>query len=427
MTEHTIRDDAGHSLHDFPVQTTTDDYAPACRKIIETILQDYDGPFRIRFWDGSEIRSSPGQDSAFALVIRYPAALRAMFRKPVELSLAEAYFSDAIDIEGDLAAAFPLAEYLSTLTIGWLDRLRLASRLRSLPDVQAHNSHPAPLHGQVGSAQRTRDAIRFHYDQPTEFWRLWLDPAMVYSGAWFEDWNRTLEAAQQAKLHKICTKLGLEPGQRLLDMGCGWGGLIIHAAQHRGVHALGITLSEKQADFARQRISELGLETRCRVEVRDLRSFNDGTSYDGVASVGAVEHVREEDLPIYFRTALGALRPGGRFLSQGITRPLTRTGEPLSPFMQRYVFPDSNLIPLHRMLAIAEQQGFETRHVEAMTEHYAHTTRLWYERLGKRRDEAIEIVGRAAYRTFRLMLLGSSYNFTTGAMGLYQVLLAKRS
>jgi cyclopropane-fatty-acyl-phospholipid synthase len=249
---------------------------------------------------------------------------------------------------------------------------------------------------------------------------------MVYSGAFFENWNYTLEAAQQAKLHKICTKLNLKPGQRLLDMGCGWGGLILHAAKNWGVHALGITLSEKQADFARSRISELGLQNRCRIEVRDLRSFDEGQSFHGVASVGAVEHVRQEDLPAYFRTALRALRPGGTFLSQGITRPCNRAGEPHSPFMQSYVFPDSNLIPLDRMIAIAEKQGFETRHVEAMTEHYAHTTRLWYERLGARRDEATEIVGRAAYRTFRLMLLGSSYNFTTGAMGLHQVLLAKR-
>lgn len=390
------------------------------------IFGAFESRFAIRFWDGSEFRTNGAGAPVFTILIRHPAALRELMGRPNELRLSRAYMQELIDIEGDRVAAFALVDFLVHRPFGLVNWLRWATTLRSLPRVHGRGEPDVPsLPGPEGSLTRTRDAVRFHYDLPLQFWQLWLDPRLIYSCAYYETPTASLETAQRAKLDHICRKLALRPGEQLLDIGCGWGGLVNHAARYYGVSAHGVTLSEPQATYARGQIAEFGLDQRCSVTVGDFRELPPTRQYDKVASIGAVEHVPERSLPAYFEYAFRALRPGGLFLSQGITSAVSRAGRPKSAFMRRYVFPETHLATLPRMIQESEGQGFETRDVECLREHYALTTRAWLERLEARAEDACRVVGRVTYRKFALMLAGSAYSFATGAMGLYQIVFAK--
>jgi len=290
--------------------------------------------------------------------------------------------------------------------------------------------------------ERDAAAIKFHYDIGNDFYKLWLDERMVYSCAYFEDWTSvdadTLDAAQEAKLDLICRKLRLQPGERLLDIGCGWGALIIHAATRYGVTATGITLSEEQAELARERIEAAGVSHRCSVAIRDYRTLGTGEpeEYDKISSVGMVEHVGEARLVEYFEAAFRVLKPRGLFLNHGIIslsdpRPITikeRAFRKLwraDAFIDKYVFPDGKLYALHKVISAGERAGFETRDVESLREHYARTLRLWVRRLEAHENEAIAMVGEQTYRVWRLYMSASARAFATAAIGIVQTIFAK--
>jgi len=284
---------------------------------------------------------------------------------------------------------------------------------------------PAKLRGELHSIERDRQAVTYHYNVPNDFYALWLDQRMVYSCAYFETADEELDAAQERKLDYLCRKLRLRPGERLLDIGCGWGGLVIHAAQRYGVEALGITLSQNQAMLANERIAQAGLQNRCRVEARDYRELNNTNGFDKLVSVGMFEHVGESRLPLYFRHAWQLLRPGGVFLNHGIAQRATDPRPQDPTFLDRYVFPDSELVPVSATLRFAEEAAFEVRDVESLREHYIFTLRHWARRLELHRDQAFQVVDETTYRVWQLYLHGSAYAFAVGLLNIYQVLLLK--
>jgi cyclopropane-fatty-acyl-phospholipid synthase len=283
---------------------------------------------------------------------------------------------------------------------------------------------------------RDAAAIQFHYDVGNSFYKLWLDQAMVYSCAYFRAEDDSLDEAQVAKLDLICRKLRLKPGERLLDIGCGWGALIMHAAKHYGVDATGITLSENQAVLARERIEQAGLGDRCRVAIRDYRTLTTTDAYDKISSVGMVEHVGLSHLPVYFASAYRALKPGGLFMNHGIislgeARPRS-VGERIfrkfwraDAFIDKYVFPDGKLTATHDVISSAEGAGFEVRDVESLREHYAMTLRHWVRSLEEKRNEAISLVGDHTFRVWRLYMAASANAFATAKINIVQTLLAK--
>jgi len=380
----------------------------------------------VRLWDGT--RWPDDLPRPATLVLKHPGALRAMVLPGTELALAEAYLYDDVDIEGDVEAVFALADTLAQATAGWRKKLRAARALRRLPatgGVRQTRRGPARLSGQLHSIERDRQAVTFHYDVSNDFYALWLDSRLIYSCAYFAAPDDDLETAQARKLDYLCRKLRLRPGQRLLDIGCGWGGLAIHAAQHYGVEASGITLSRPQADLANRRIAAAGLAARCRVLVQDYRQVGAPAGYDALVSVGMFEHVGAALLPTYFGQAWRLLRPGGVFLNHGIASRATETAPSGPSFSGTYVFPDGELTPIHVTLQAAEEAGFEVRDVESLREHYALTLRHWVRRLEAQHDAALQYVDEPTYRVWRLFMAGSAYGFTRGRLNLYQTLLVK--
>ena len=397
----------------------------ACAEFLDALLADYpQRDFQVRLWDGT--LWSAIQQPHFTLVLKHPGALRAMFLSPSELTLGEAYIYDDFDIEGDIEAAFELADYLLGQQRILGKKFDLAKRLQKLPaNDRAHaNRQLANFRGPVHSRDRDRQVISYHYDLPTEFYALWLDQRMVYSCAYFATPEEDLDAAQARKLDYICRKLRLRPGERLLDIGCGWGGLVMHAAAHYGVQAVGLTLSVPQAEVARQRLREARLNDRCRVEVSDFRDIDHEEQYDKIISVGMFEHVGEALLPEYFRRAWNQLRPGGVLLNHGIAYCATYRRRGPS-FSDRYVFPDGELVPISTSLREAELSGFEVRDVESLREHYVLTLHHWVRRLEGHAEEARRIAGDTAYRIWRLYMAGAAHAFRSGRLNIYQTLLAK--
>ncbi len=418
-------------------------------KAVRSVLRDLFGPpaqrrFAIRLWDGTTeaAGAAQAQPPLFTLVLRRPSAVRRMLLPPSEISLGEAYLRDDYDIEGNMEAATALADSIA-------DRLRspamlahLTTTLLEIPGGEHETSvttgqRASHLHGKQHSQRRDAAAVRYHYDVGNDFYSLWLDKRMVYSCAYFQTGTEDIDTAQTAKLEHICRKLRLQPGERLLDIGCGWGGLVIYAAAHYGVDATGITLSAPQAELARKRIKEAGLSDKCRVEVRDYRDMPHDHAFDKVVSVGMVEHVGKAKLPVYFDQAYRLTRPGGLFLNHGIvmttpahpsltgwaTRKIWREGE----FIERYVFPDGELVTPGENINFAEKAGFETRDVESLREHYALTLRHWVHRLEAHHEEAVKLVGEPTYRVWRMYMAGSAHGFASGRVGIIQTLLSRQS
>ena len=381
----------------------------------------------VRLWDGTCWPDNTPRPAM--LVLKHPGALREMLLPDTELALGEAYLYDDMDIEGDIEAIHVVADRLILATSGRKTKLRLARELLRLPagQGQPHRGRgPAQLNGEPHSIERDQQAIRYHYDVSNDFYGFWLDSRMVYSCAYFETSDEDLESAQARKLDYICRKLRLQPGQRLLDIGCGWGGLVIYAGQHYGVRATGITLSKPQTELANARIAAAGLAERCRVELRDYREVDDPGSYDALVSVGMFEHVGEGLLPTYFDRAWQLLRPGGAFLNHGIANRATDRAVRGRSFTDAYVFPDGQLVPINTTLHAAEKAGFEVRDVESLREHYALTLRRWVQRLEAHHQQALAFVDEQTYRVWRLFLSSSAHGFAVGRINVYQALLIKQ-
>jgi cyclopropane-fatty-acyl-phospholipid synthase len=381
--------------------------------------------FQVQLWDGTTVGSDRPR---FRLVLKQPGVRREMLLDPSELALGESYIFDDLDVEGDIQAAVDFANHLLMKSSGLPPGPDLARALRKFPvqPVTRAERRTATLVGAAHSKDRDRQAISFHYDLPPEFFALWLDRSMVYSCAYFadEEAEPDLDAAQCRKLDNVCRKLRLRRGDRLLDIGCGWGGLLIHAARHYGAEALGITLSVRQAEVARQRIRDSGLSRRCRVEVCDYRDLEPDRQFDRIVSIGMFEHVGKAQLSEYFSRTRALLRPGGAFLNSGISACATDQPHGAS-FIDRYVFPDGELVPLNTSLGAAEECGFEVRDVESLREHYALTLDLWVRRLEAHAERARRITNGTIYRTWRLYMAASAHRFRSARLNLYQMLLAR--
>jgi cyclopropane-fatty-acyl-phospholipid synthase len=407
--------------------------------LLRRLFRRFPGSVTLRLWSGPAFRvgaeAAAGQESSFTLVFRNPHTVAAAVLGRDPLALAEAYFRGDLDIEGDFFAALSLKDHLQVLQMPLGEKLRAALtalRLQALNGASRRlQTGLAPSHGgdvQAHSKQENRDAIHFHYDVSNDFYSLWLDRAMVYSCAYFEKAGLDLETAQLAKLEHICRKLTLKPDERFLDIGCGWGALVIHAAQRYGVRAHGVTLSPQQLKVARERIAEAGLADRVSVELLDYRDLPGESVYDKVASVGMFEHVGLKNLPVYFSTVHRLLKPHGLFLNHGITH-IVEGWEPniSTEFINRYVFPDGQLDTISNIQRVMEGAKFEITDVEALRAHYAMTLRHWVERLERNRSRALQFVNEATYRVWRLYMAACALQFEAGEIGIYQVLASKRT
>jgi cyclopropane-fatty-acyl-phospholipid synthase len=407
---------------------TQDSNVQTTLAILEELLADY-GPrnFAVHLWEGTTWEPAPGHLARFTLVLKHPGALRQMFWLSNGLGLPEAYIYDDFDIEGDCQAFFDMLTYLMNRPLRLRQRLSLAYSLWRLPSYHRPRPGRGPvrLSGRRHSPERDRQAVSYHYDVSNDFYELFLDRRMAYSCAYFSSPDEDLDTAQERKLDYLCRKMRLQPGQRLLDIGCGWGGLVQYAAEKYGVKAVGITLSQPQMEFANDRIRRAGLQARCRVEIRDYRELDDPEGYDRLVSVCMFEHVGAEMLPKWFEQAWRLLRPGGTFLNQGIVMNIRERMPRRPTFAQKYIFPDGELVPLHQAVREAEKAGFEVRDVESLREHYVYTLREWLHRLEAHAEEACHATDEPTYRAWRIYMAATGQRFRSGYYNLYQTLMVK--
>jgi cyclopropane-fatty-acyl-phospholipid synthase len=379
----------------------------------------------VRFWDGSVWRVHSDERPSATLVLRREDSLSRMLRFPIQLALGEAYIYDDIDIVGRIDALLPLADHLLERRWTVLDWIRCgaASWKQRHLTRSPEETRSLSLTGRPHDKCRDKEAVRFHYDLPAEFYRLWLGSHMAYSCAYYRRVNDELDDAQTQKMEYLCRKLRLKPEDRVLDVGCGWGGFALYAAQVHGAIVHGITLSRRQAEFANERVAAAGLSRRCRIEVRDFRDVHGESLYDKIISIGMVEHIGQAHLASFYDRPLRLLAPSGAFLNQGIG---TRNGRAkLGPFADRYVFPDAEVLPIQDIVRAAERCGFEIRDVESLREHYALTLEAWRTRLEQHHEEAAHMVGEVTYRVWRIYMAMAAYLFRRGRLTLYQTLCVK--
>ncbi|MGZ8751369.1 MAG: class I SAM-dependent methyltransferase [Acidimicrobiia bacterium] len=390
-----------------------------------------DLPVAFEAYDGS--RCGPEEPPA-KIVVRSPDAIRRIVTAPGELGIGRAYVAGDIDLEGDVFAALELRRRFSKLRFTptqWRAAFELVGLdgLRPLPPPPEE----AHLRGRRHSRARDAAAVSHHYDVSNAFYRIVLGPSMTYSCAVWESPDVTLEAAQTAKYELVCRKLGLERGMRLLDVGCGWGGMVMHAAQHHGVRAVGVTLSRRQAELAAKRVAEAGLGDQVDIRLQDYRDVQ-GERYDAISSIGMFEHVGLAQLGAYFRHLFDLLPSGGRLLNHAIGRAPPTNPHPLrrastrfrrGGFIDRYVFPDGELHELGSVISALQCTGFEARHMENLREHYALTLRAWVRNLETGWDDAVAEAGEARARIWRLYMAGSAVSFEDANIQVHQVLALK--
>jgi cyclopropane-fatty-acyl-phospholipid synthase len=385
-------------------------------------------PIGLRAWDGS----TAGPQDGPVVVLRSRRALRRLLWDPSELGLARAYVSGDIDVQGDLTDGFrkfwgmlreqPHRPKLSLAQ--WRTALLAALKLGVLGPRPKPPAEEARLTGRLHTRLRDRAAISHHYDLGNDFYRAVLDPQMAYSCAYWtsDDPDYTLTDAQRDKLDLICRKLELRPGMRLLDVGCGWGSLIIHAAQHYGVHAVGVTLSKEQAEFDRARVAEYGLTDQVEVRLQDYREIT-GEPFDAVSSIEMGEHVGEEHYPTYAATLHRMVKPTGRLLLQQMSRGKVAPGG--GAFIESYIAPDMTMRPLGRTIDHLTNAGFEVRDVEAMREHYTRTIRAWGDTVERRAERLAALAGPGQVRVWRLYMVGGALAFEENRMGVDQILAVR--
>lgn len=406
--------------------TLTGSVAQLIAPLVTALTGDSDA-LSIRFWDGSTL----GPSSANTIVVKSPEALRRLVWAPGELGLGRAYVTGEIDLEGDIMKIISVAQESAKddaevirqrIRVRDLPKLiRIAAKLKVLGRPLAPPAEEVQVRGGVHSKERDAVAVAHHYDVGNEFYALFLGQTMTYSCAYFQSDQAGLDVAQTSKYDLICRKLGLQPGMRLLDVGCGWGGMAIHAASYYGVEAIGVTLSQEQADLARERVSAAGLSDRVEIRYQDYRDVADGP-FDAVSSIGMFEHVGLTQLTEYFTRIKTLLVPGGRFLNHGISRPNGVGALPKHSFIARYVFPDGELHEVGRVVTSMQELGLEVRDVESLREHYAKTLRHWVANLEGSWSEAVALAGPNRARIWRLYLAASALNFEAGRNSVHQVL-----
>ena len=398
--------------------------APALARLVEPLFGG-ELPVRLRAWDGSEA----GPLDAPVVVLRSRRALRRLLWSPGELGLAQAYVTGELDVEGDLAEGFRRVWRVVRergLSGGRPDLRQAAGTALRYGVVGPRPKAPASqarLQGRLHSVLRDRAAISHHYDLSNDFYALLLDASMAYSCGYWTSEDATLEDAQRAKLDLIARKLGVTPGSRHLDIGCGWGSLSLHLAEHYGAQVLGVTISKEQKAFIDARIAERGLQDRVEIRLQDYREVPE-RGFDSVTSIEMGEHVGAENYPTFVRLIHSRLRDGGRVLIQQMSR-RDRPGG--GPFIEAYIAPDMHMRPVGETVALVEDAGLEVRDVHAMREHYVRTVQAWYDTFEANYDRAVAMVGEEVARVWRLYLVGGGLVFEEGRMGVDQILAVKRS
>jgi cyclopropane-fatty-acyl-phospholipid synthase len=365
-------------------------------------------PVAVSLWDGSTI--SPQGDPRIHITLKSPQAISSLVR-PTLGKIAKAYVEGQIDIEGDVRETIAIGERLVS------DHASTYQRRSALFNWWRH-TRPGD-----------RRAIQHHYDVGNEFYGLWLDRNRVYSCAYFKTADDSLDLAQENKLDHICRKLMLKPGDRFLDIGCGWGALIIWAARHYGVKAMGITLSDEQHAYANQRIKELGLQGQCEAHLTDYRDLAEDDQFDKIASVGMFEHVGKKNLQVYFEKIYSLLKPGGLVMNHGITTNSLddrALGSDIGTFVDEYVFPGGELVNVSRVIREMATSGIELWDAECLRPHYAKTLWEWVARLEAKAARARELVGERRYRIWRIYMAGSAYAFERGWISIFQLLGGKQ-
>lgn len=383
-------------------------------------------PFRVEFWDGSGLGPAEGGTTVH---VRTPRAFQRLITAPGELGLGRAYVAGDLDVEGSLDPVLDLGVRRPDQDLG---PGGFVTAVRSLARVGALRLAPVPpppeearLRGRRHSRGRDAAAISHHYDVSNDFYRLVLGPTLTYSCAYFASPDSTLEEAQTDKHELICRKLRLRPGDRLLDVGCGWGTLAIHAASRHGVNAVGVTLSKRQAELAAKRAADAGVADRVEIRVQDERDVDDGP-YDAIASVGMFEHVGRSRLAEYFAHLRDLVRPQGRVLNHGISRPAGRRAWfRRRSFIDRYVFPDGELHEVGAVVRVMQRSGLEVRDLESLREHYALTLRRWVANLEASGDRAAALAGEGRYRVWRLYMAASARMFEAGRVEIYQIVAVR--
>jgi cyclopropane-fatty-acyl-phospholipid synthase len=386
------------------------------RREIESMIPER--PFTVEFWDGTRLPASDGSGPTF--YVRSPRAAAHVLRAPGQLGLGRAYVSGEIEVD-DIDAVIEVLDSWQPPVLEGGDKARLllgavrAAGLIRPPRRPAAELRPS---GRRHSKERDAEAVRHHYDVSNEFFALFLDDSMTYSCAIFSRGAETLEQAQEEKLEMVCRKLDLKEGERVLDVGCGWGSFALQAATRHGARVVGITLSPPQAERARQRAEEAGVADRVEIRVMDYRDLS-GERFDAISSIGMVEHVGEVQIDEYASTLAGLLEPGGRLLNHGIAR-LRHTDPEAGPFSERYVFPDAEPLHLSRVLLALERAGFVTHHVEEFGADYAETLRHWARKLDENLEQATRLAGPERIRVWRLYLRMARRGFETGFLSIYQ-------
>jgi cyclopropane-fatty-acyl-phospholipid synthase len=387
-----------------------------------------DLPLTFRFWDGSELRLG-AEPRAATVLVRGRAAVSRLVRHPSPLGLASAWVIGELDVEGELDRVLELRRRLKGARLTAADRIRMAIAALGVAGPAALRPPAVPAsaarqHGRPHSLARDRSAIHHHYDVSNRFYELLLGPSLSYSCARFESSEDSLETAQAQKHDLICRRLELQPGERLLDIGCGWGSLLLHAVRNYGARGVGVTLSERQAELARERVRDAGLSDQIEIRIADYRELRDGP-YDKVASIGMYEHVGAGNYGTYAGTIQALLRPHGLFLNDGIARLFSppRRGP---TFIGRYVFPDGELLPITELLRALERAELEIRAAESLREDYALTLRRWYSNVERHRDQARGEIGEQRVRVWEAYLLGSAQAFEDGEITNFHVVAQRR-
>jgi cyclopropane-fatty-acyl-phospholipid synthase len=388
------------------------------RREIEARLPER--PFTVKFWDGTTAPSTTGEGPTFS--VRSPRAAAHALLAPGQLGLGRAYVSGELEVD-DIDAVIALLDSWTPPRLDGADKRALllaavrAAGITKPPPRPAAELRPS---GRRHSKERDARAVRHHYDVSNDFFELFLGPTMVYSCAIFSRGAQTLEEAQEEKLETVASKLELKPGDRVLDVGCGWGGFPLWAATRHGADVVGITLSPPQAERARQRAEEAGVADKVEIRVMDYRDIaSTGEKFDAIASIGMVEHVGSANIEVYAQTLAGVLEPGGRLLNHGITR-LRHIDAEAGAFSERYVFPDAAPLHLSRNLLALEQAGFVVHHVEDFGLDYAETLRHWYTNLDANIEEATRLAGPERIRVWRLYLRAARNGFLSGFTNIYQ-------